>query len=632
MSGLAGLVFLDERTMDESALERMSSAGLYRARDGVQLWHSAKIGLIRFKQATTPEAVRERQPFEDVAAGAVICFDGRIDNRQELCRALSGSVVLEEDVPDCVVVLALFQRYGPECVQHLVGDYALAIWETKSRRLFCARSPLGFRPFHWYCDGKTFAFASDAKIIIDGLQIKPQVNEAAIGEFLAMHFTNPRESLWRDIERLEPGSAIIVEDGRTRSWHWHQGPFPDLSDVSENDLIDRFKSLFDQAIASCMRSITPVAAHLSGGLDSSSIVCRAVQLYRAGALDALIRPISVRFPGEDHDEGVWIQAVEEQLSLKSMVVTSNRYDWDRARNWCAETYHLPLRPNVLGTVVGTCYRLQREGIGVLLTGEGGDDWLNGSCAHWADLLGQFRIRELFRQGLNRGCLRKFLGSLYRIALFSAGPWCSRRQRRQLLQPNYDCSYVVPEWIDPRWARKIGMEERWRADEPVMQLKSFALQQRYARYGFARPYVNVENVQAFIESQGIEVRHPLHDLRLTRFFMGVPGNMLLRNGQRKYLLREAMRDTLPEKVRTRQTKANLSSPIVDAAAEFLADCNVSQLLCVQQGWVKGESLQHIFAAHRAWSMSPGDHAMPRASLGAVWSALSIELWLRHAAGL
>ena len=371
MSGLAGLIFLNGRMVELDSLNRMVRGSLYRSRGGVQIWHSGEAGLIRFKHATTPEAVHETQPLEDSQTGFVICFDGRIDNRQELLHKLHRSHELGGDAPDCAIVMALFRQYGEDCLQHMVGDYALAIWQPGNHRLFCARSPLGWRPFQWYCNGEMFAFATDLKVLVDGLRINTPLNEAAIGEFIAMHFTSPTETFWRDIYRLEPGSALVIENGPPRLWHWHDGPFPEFSDRPDNEYIIQFRSLFDQSIAACMRSSTPVAAHLSGGLDSSSVVCRAAELYRTGSIDSLIRPISARFPGEIHDETEWSHSVEEHLGLEAMVVTSAGYDWDWATRWCAETYHLPLRPSALTAFAASCRRARAEGMDVLLTGEGG---------------------------------------------------------------------------------------------------------------------------------------------------------------------------------------------------------------------------------------------------------------------
>jgi len=631
VSGLAGIISLNGQAVEPDILERMARAGRYRAKDGVSSWHSDDAGFVRFRHATTPEAVYETQPFKDEQSGLIICFDGRLDNRQDLLGKLLKSLTYNDNSPDCVLVLELFKHYGKECLNYLVGDYALAIWQPEKRKLFCARSPLGWRPFHWFCDGRVFAWATDIKVIVDGLHLDSTLNEGAIGEFIAMRFTHPTETFWQGIHRLAPGAMLVLEKGHIQTEHWHHGPFPDLSSSSDNELVFKFKELLDQSIVSCMRSSTPVSAHLSGGLDSSSVVCRSVELYHQGKIPSLIRPVSARFPGEIHDETEWSRSVEEHLDLKAMVVTSGQYDWDRARQWCSDTYHLPLRPNVLGTLVASCQGVRSEGNDVLLTGEGGDDWLSGSLSHWPDLLKQMRIRELMGEGLNQGHNRNIFRAFGSTVLRSAGPWISPKLRRQLFQPSYDLSDSIPEWIERDWARQISLRDRWQENEPVFFLKKIAQQQRFARYGLPRHHVNWENVLAYGESQGIEFRHPLHDLRLTHFIMGIPGHMLRRKGEKKYLLREAMLGTLPEKVRNRQTKANFSVPIIEAAIRYFSDHPVDQLLSVKMGWVKRGKIIEILDAYRPCLEAGKAVVWPQLPFGPVWSVLSIELWLRHAIG-
>jgi asparagine synthase (glutamine-hydrolysing) len=632
MSGLAGFVSLNGAPVAEDVLNRMAIASRYLAADGARTWNSAEAGLIRFASWTTPEAVNEQQPLRDTLTGCVICFDGRIDNREELFLKLDRLVELDRGAPDCAVVLALFGQFGEDCLSLLVGDYVLAIWQPAEHRLFCARSPLGWRPFQWYCDAKVFAFASDAKALIDGLQLGHRLNEGAIGEFLSMYFQTPTETFWQDIYRLPPGAALRVENGRIHSWHWHRGPFADLSNLPDDELIAGFQALFDQSIAACMRSSTEVSAHLSGGLDSSSIVCRAVELHRAGKIDTLVRPISARYPGEPYDESEWSGAVEEHLGINASIVTVDPYNWDLAAEWCAETYHLPLRPNTLGAAVSTCRCMRDNGSRVLLTGEGGDDWLAGSLAHWPDLLRQGQIRRLWCEGLNRGGSRSFSRTLASVVFRGAGPWVFPRMRRQLTVPHLKASSSVPDWIQPEWAAKIGLDERKLANHAPARFKSLAQQQRYARYNAARHYVNLENVIAFAASRGIEMRHPLHDLRLTTFIMGVPGSILLRNGEKKYLLRRAMRGTLPEKVRSRRSKADFTALVARAVSDAFRERDPERLLSVRLGWVEGSAIRQIFSEFRSWVEAGGLGPAPDSHLGAVWSSLAIDLWLRNVVGL
>lgn len=630
MSGLAGCLVLAGAQFDRGFLERAAAATPYLGPDGVDTWSDDHMGMVRFRHATTPEAVHERQPATDERTGLAVCFDGRLDNRDELLRDLRGAGVVRS-ATDAAIVLALFARDGDACVRRLVGDFAFAVWHARTRRLFCARSPAGWRPLFWCRRGNVFAFATEPKALVDGVPLLRRLNEGAIGEYLSLRFTTQTDTFWEDVHRLPPGSALAVDGDHVRTWHWHTGPFPESSGLHEAEHVARFCELFDQALVSTVRSCSPVAAHLSGGLDSSSIVCRATELVRAGAIVADLRPISARFPGEPHDETEFSSAVERHLDIESIVVGATAYDWDWSAAWCQQTGHLPLRPNVMGTIVATCRRLRADGVRVLLTGEGGDDFLRGSHAHWPDLLRRGQVRQLVREAMVPGDARSPARRLASAARQSGGPLVSRSTAARLERPHLQYAHTTPAWIRPEWAGRVELAERWRSDRLPVKLATYRQRQQYAPLVLARRHVNVDNVLAFASGEAVEMRHPLYDRRLTEFLLGAPGGLFLRGSQRKHLLREAMRGVLPEVVRTRDTKANFTAPFIDAVLAGMGGRSAADLEVVRRGWVDGPSLDSSLSVYRRWSERGARNEFPDEPLAPVWSAMAMDVWLSHAYG-
>lgn len=632
MSAIAGVVHTDGRDMTGERLSSIVTAAPPRGFDGITRWQAGPAGLIRFAHATTPEAIGERQPFASPQSGAVICFDGRLDNRSDLLDLLGERGRGLAAAPDCEIALALFEQQGDDFVKALVGDFAMAIWQPADRRLFCARSAMGWRPLLWTYDGKTFGFATEPRSLVLGLSLERRLNEGAIGEFLAARFVSQTDTFWHGVSRLPQGSALSLTNGQIRQWHWHDTPFPDLSAMSEADHIERFRELFDQALIAVNRSSTPVTSQLSGGLDSSSVVCRSTELHRAGRIARQIGAISARFPGQPHDETPWSSAVEAHLGITAKVVGASPFDADAARQWTADTYQLPLRPNVLDTMAGVCERLKADGERVLLTGEGGDDWLNGSFAHWPDMALSGQWGTILRTARTQWPDGSILGAIKGTLLHSMMPIVSQKYRNQVLNPSLDFSHAIPDWIRPEWGTRTGLSERWAADSLPIALPTFAQKQRYQVYRLARRHINVDNVQAFTESQGIELRHPFHDLRLTRFCMGASGNILNRHGQKKHLLREAMRGTLPELVRTRRTKAVFVGHTIDAVAKLFHHRKPEDMLCAQMGWIDPKRIADMHAPFQHWRDSGSQGAIPASPWGPVWFALSLDIWLENAFGL
>jgi asparagine synthase (glutamine-hydrolysing) len=628
MSAIAGVVFGDGRDVAEELPRHMAAVAARRGDDGIAIWCDGPAALIRFRHATTPEAVGERQPCPSSSSGAVICFDGRLDNRQDLLALLGADGTTLKDAPDCDIALALIERVGEDCLSKFTGDYAFAIWHPRARKLFCARSPIGWRPFLWTFDGARFGFATEPRTLVIGLGLDRRLNEGFIGELLSTRIVNPTETFWQNIHRLEQGCCLTFEHGKVQTRRWHAEQYEDFSNLSRADHVERFNELFDQALIAVTRSNTPVAAHLSGGLDSSAIVCRATELHRSGRIGRQITPVSVRYPGEPQDETRWSGAVERHLGIEARIAGDLPYDIEAARDWCASTLQLPVRPNTLGPTQSVCSSMRSRGERVLLTGEGGDDWLNGSHAHWPDLLRRGRFDKLLREGLSSRPDRSFAGNLRGILSESLGPILSTQRWRRLVQPHLPLDAPLPLWVRADWAQRIHLRDRWNA-APAVDLPGFAQQQRYSVLSSAYREVIFDPIQASAERLGVELRHPLHDLRLVRFLMGARGDMLLHGVERKHILREALRTTLPEEIRTRHTKAHFSAPIIDALALSFAERAPEKMQVVQRGWIDPAAMRRLFEENRQWREEGLTGNRPNSALAGLWFAVAVDLWLENA---
>lgn len=560
----------------------------------------------------------------------LICFDGRIDNRGELLALIGDRGRARPRGADADIALALYLRFGEAFVERLVGDFAFAIWRRDRRRLFAARSATGWRPFFWTCDPRRFAFASEPVMLVRGLDLSPALNEGLIGEIVSARLVNETETPWQGISRLAPGGALSYEAGRIETWRWYRERFEDVSHLSEADHVDRFNMLFDDALIACTRSDAPVAAQLSGGLDSSSVLCRSAELYRDGRIAQPIRAVSARYPGEPHDETAWSGLVEQHSGLSARVVSDVPYDIAAARTWCAQTMHLPIRPNALGPSLAT-FRLMREaGEHVLLTGEGGDDWLKGSRAHWPDLLLKGRIPALLREGF-RDDTKPFAANLRALVMDSLGPTLSAARRRRVISPLVDRAAPAPPWIRPEWASRLALADRWRDPDLPAGPKGFAQHNRYAAMAPPHRELVFDPILACAARHGVELRHPFHDLRLIRFVMGAAGGMLLREDQPKYLLREAMRGTLPEPIRMRRDKAHFAGPVIDAIDRYFTERAPTRLLATRMGWLDGAEIVRLFDEHRSWRRSGLVGSAPNPFLNGIWYCVAMDIWLENAFG-
>ncbi|MEO7679377.1 MAG: asparagine synthase-related protein, partial [Sphingomonas sp.] len=269
---------------------------------------------------------------------------------------------------------------------------------------------------------------------------------------------------------------------------------------------------------------------------------------------------------------------------------------------------------------------------VLLTGEGGDDWLGGGLGHLPDMLRRGDLFGLWREAMSQFPTEPFHVRLRRTGFLALAPIASPTYRAKFLTPHLTFDSLTPDWIRPEWAAKIGLTDRWRDTLPPVDPPGYAQKQRYSNFAHARRYIAHDTLLAYAEANGVEMRHPLHDLRLTQFLMGAAGRMLRRDGEKKYLLREAMRGTLPEIVRRRQDKAVFITSIVDALIDRFRQRPPQELTIARLGWIDGDRLAEMFAPAKAWREEGVRSPLVNTRLGPIWFTVAMDLWLEHAAGL
>lgn len=210
MSAIVGIIRLDAAPLDAGVPTRMLERLAHRAPDGRNLWHGSSLALGHGMLLTTRESLAERQPVLGEDDRLVLVADARIDNRAELIADL-GCATSSPDAPsDSELILAAYCKWGAECATKLVGDFAFAIWDARTRHLFCARDPLGVRSYFYYCDERLFAFASEIKALFEIPDIPRAIDEERVAEHLSGDCGDPSRTFFRGIRSLpEIGRAHV---------------------------------------------------------------------------------------------------------------------------------------------------------------------------------------------------------------------------------------------------------------------------------------------------------------------------------------------------------------------------------------------------------------------------------------
>ena len=203
MSGIVGIINLEGATVDRQLLQQMTEFMAYRGPDVQDIWVDGNVGFGHALLRTTSESLGEQQPCS-LDGEVWITADARIDNRAELIEKLNSSIDLKT-VTDVELILRAYQVWEEDCVKHLLGDFAFAIWDSRVQRLFCARDHFGVKPFYYARVGNSLIFGNT----LNGVRIHPQVsdelNDLAIADFLLFGYNQELDTTtFADIQRLPP--------------------------------------------------------------------------------------------------------------------------------------------------------------------------------------------------------------------------------------------------------------------------------------------------------------------------------------------------------------------------------------------------------------------------------------------
>ncbi|MDQ6701130.1 MAG: asparagine synthase-related protein, partial [Acidobacteriota bacterium] len=430
------------------------------------------------------------------------------------------------------------------------------------------------------------------------------------------------ETLYRGILRLPPAHCLSVEAEKIEKRRYFDiDPGKEIRYRDDSEYAERFLEILNEAVRCRLRSCTPVGVTLSGGLDSSSVAALAA---KGGRGSAPFEAFSLVFPGRSCDESVYIGHMLAHAGIRGNSYAPAELP---ASYYIAQTkryFDFPDYPNG-GMAHELTAGAREKGFRVLLTGLGGDEWLMGSFYHYADLLRRFRIRDFVQKLRTNAELsgpRFSWRTILRFGLWPLAPGWLQSRFAGALQQNR-----IPDWIEPEFARRAGLAERLRNRAAAPAFRTFAQRDLHSilTSGWRIHALEMENRAA--SSAGIEHRHPFSDRRVLEFALALPEEQRWRGDRTKFILREAMRSTLPEQIRLRQTKAEFSPVFTNtfrsAGGEMLfASLAISSLHWVNESRVRAKYLR-MTDLERKGDPSYTGHACP------LWMIYGINTWYQTA---
>ncbi len=640
MSGICGIVDKNGEPDREECLRRMLKAAPHRGADGVFTAESRNAAFGYLSLEITPESIGEVQPVVHRPTGVLAVASLRLDNRSELVaklgeeaierdrREFSGGASSPERSPtDAEMLLLAYLKWGVACCEHLLGDFALAIWDPRSQRLQLARDPMAMRPLYYRVRDGRIVFASEVKQILALPGVERRINETAVAE----HLTSTNHSLgttfYEGIDQLEAGRTLLIsESGIETSAFWRIDPTARTRFRKERDYAEHLRELFSEAVACRMRSKKPVGISLSGGMDSGSVAAMAGLLGERGTLapGGEFRSYSFAFSDPDLvgcDERENSGRITGRYGIPATGVPA-----DDAWPLAGYPDHGPDEDEpyfgefqcVLDRVLAAA---GGDGVGLLLSGDRGDLLLGESITDLPQLLARGKPAAFYRElrllqrrygllpTLKRRLLKPVVKDLLRHVLARAQPaHPAPGGRKPSCPPHLNERFIraheAPPPVDPCGGlRHRSARARCGAIFVPMHMKGMVWSERTnARHG-------------------IGFADPFSDRRLVEYILSIPQTVVSRLSAPKCLLRTAMNGVIPQEALLKAHKVSLE-PFYHKGLRKEARGLVLDLFTGSE-LARRDYVNEAVLLERTHEFLDGsDLRFP------IWPVLSLEMWLRR----
>lgn len=615
MSVQAGIWNFNGAPVDRNILSNLSQFLEQQGPDGESPYVGGPVAMLFRPFHTTAESRRERQPYIS-RRGFIFTWDGRLDNRNDLIGNLRCD--LESDPTDVEIVAAAFERWDTDCFRRLVGDWAVCIWKGEHREVVFAIDYMAIRHIFYCLREDRLWWATDLTPLVLLWKEKFHLDHDYVAGYFA-HDPEAGLTPYREIRQAQPGQFVRIRNGATSTErYWSFSPKSRIRYKTDAEYEDHFRYVFRQSVRRRLRSDSPILAELSGGLDSSSIVCMADNiLANEGAQTPKLDTLSYYDDTEPSgDDSVYFRKIEEKRGRIGSHIDASKYGISVS----LEHPQFSALPGHLG--IGARLEAQRSQIvkkgdhRVTLSGFGGDELLGGvpnPTAQLADLILQLRFRTLFKE-LMAWSLWKRRPWLHLLwdAILDIAPTA-------LVQSVIEQGRVEP-WIKGEFANRTHLA--------VRQLdvdNHFGLWLPTRRSCIATVQLLANGISKRLPSGTVpeEVRYAYLDQDLVEFVLSIPATQMLRPADRRSLMRRALSGLVPQEILSRRTKqVGARTPVGVLAAHQSAITDLFlKPLTAELGFIDGQSLLNTIQAARNGQIR---------SLGRIFKAISLELWIRDLA--
>jgi asparagine synthase (glutamine-hydrolysing) len=556
MCGIVGFIGFGSR----QDLEAMTAALSHRGPDGSGLWVSPNAPVfLGHRRLSIVDLEGGAQPMWDATDEIGVVYNGEIYNHLELRRTLEAAGHrFQTSHSDTEVLIHGYRQWGEDLPARLNGMFAFAIYDTIQRQLFLARDRFGEKPLYLYRQPGRIAFASELSALLSHADIPRNLELRAIQKLFAWGFMPAPNALYRHFRKVPGGTSLtyVLDDDSVRErryWKFRLEPDRSLTDRDVPRLCEELRSLFAQSVKRRLMSDVPLGLFLSGGIDSGAVLAAATRALPPERISTF----TIGFNEPSFDEASFAQALAEHFGVRHHL---EMLDLENARKLLPDVLRRLDEPLGDASILPTYMlsRFTRRNVTVALSGDGGDELFAGYDPFKA--LTPARIyAQLVPRGLHRG-LRRLIDLL---PISTRNMSLDFKLRRSLAGLSWPEAYWNPIWLSP--ADPHIIREIFKAPLPAEELYQEALDVWAESSGdlldktlefytnFYLPDDILTKVDRTSMMVSLESRAIFLDNDLVEFCRRLPGRFKLQNGKRKWLLKQAMRDWLPQETLTRRKK-------------------------------------------------------------------------------
>lgn len=624
MCGIAGIASLNENLIKNLSekLKVMSNILIHRGPDGAGQWinKNKDVGLSHRRLAIIDLSETANQPMVGYNR-SVITYNGEIYNYKELQKSLSKNWMFKTN-SDTECILAAYDEFENDCVNHLRGMFAFALWDEKKKKLFCARDRFGIKPFYYCVVDNIFYFASEAKALLPFLP-SIKTNESALAEYLTFQYTIGEKTLFEGINQLLPGHILIIEDGKINIKKYWDITYNINYENKSDYFYKKSRELLQDSVLLHGQSDVPVACYVSGGVDSSLI-------YNIAKSNKSSSPFGFHgkfseYPG--YDESLFAKSAmkNEEKHLKIIDIKSEYFE----KYFEKVIYHLDFPNAGPGSFAQFMVsKLAAEYVKVVLGGQGGDEIFGGYARY---------VIAYLEQALKAAIDGNYKDGNFVVTIDSIIPNLGLlKEYKPLLK-----KFWSKNLFDPMDERYFSLVDRSTEMGDVIDWTSLNMSK--VKTDFSMIFNNLNNVkkEAYFDkmthfdfkcllpallhvedrmsmAHGIESRVPFLDHPLVEFAATVPADIKFKGGKMKNLIKKAFIKEIPSKISQRRDKMGFPVPLKEwcegRLKNFISNI-LDEMIRKKRAFINYSKLSKNFKDESIFSRK-------------IWSLISLEIWYQQ----